>query len=76
MMEVTHRATRRRSERFSLPADDMHLLEQPEAQPIIARIGAAVDADDPHRMEHVLRIAAIVVRAKRHPRNPYARATL
>lgn len=74
--QVTHRTTRRRSERFTLPDDSRWLLELPEAQPVIARIGAAVDPDMPDRLEHVMRVAAICVRAKRNPANAYARATL
>lgn len=54
--------------------NDWH--ELPEAQPIIARLGAAVDPDYPDRMEHVLRVASIVIAAKRCPTNAYAEPTL
>jgi hypothetical protein len=50
--------------------------DDPDAQPIIARLGAAVDPDYPNRMVHVLRVAAIVIQAKRNPTNAYAKATL
>lgn len=55
---------------------DDELLNLPEAQPIIKRIGENVDADYPGRMEHVRLIAATVIRAKQLPTSPYAKATL
>lgn len=54
------------------------VLDLPEAQPVIARLLATVgefNAIDDIRA-HVLRVAADAVKAKRHPRNPYAGATL
>lgn len=72
MTEVRH--SRHRSG-FPTAVDDS-LAGSPEAQPIIARLGASVDPDYPHRMEHVLRVAAIVLAAKRNPNNAYAKATL
>lgn len=59
-----------------LSAGDLRLLDLPEAQPIIARLGAATDEGYPDRLSHVLRVACCVVRAKRHPTNSFARATL
>lgn len=56
--------------------EDVLLLEEPEAQPIIARLGAQVEAGYPHRIDHVRRIACCVVRAKRNPTNSFAKATL
>lgn len=55
---------------------DLELLETPEAQPVIARIGASVDPDYPGRMAHVLRVASIAVRAKKQPNNAFAEPTL
>jgi hypothetical protein len=51
--------------RQGIPIADLLLLELPEAQPIIKRIGEAVSADYPLRMEHVLRVATIATAAKR-----------
>lgn len=59
------------------PADFGALLDHPEAQPLIARLGAQVsEFSTVDRVEHVCRIAAVVLRAKRAPLNQYAKATL
>lgn len=60
----------------SVSFEDRALLELPEAQPIIARLGGAVDPGYPHRLNHVIRVACAVIRAKRNPMNKFARATL
>jgi hypothetical protein len=62
--------------RSGIPVADLLLLELPEAQPIIKRIGESVPSTYPHRMAHVLRVAAIAVAAKQVPTNPFAVATL
>lgn len=62
--------------RHGIPAADLVLLDLPEAQAIIKRIGEAMPADYPLRMEHVLRTASIAVAAKLKPRNRFAEATL
>lgn len=62
--------------RHGFPSGDDNVLDLPEAQPVIARIAAAVDPDYPQRMEHICRVAAIAVRAKLKPSNAYARPTL
>lgn len=63
-------------ERAGLTEEDLWLLDRPEAQPIIARIGAVVDAEYPHRVDHALRVACVAIRAKRHPSNKFAEPTL
>ena len=55
---------------------DPDLLQIPQAQPVIARIAAAVDPDYPDRLNHVKRVATVAVRAKLQPANPFAKATL
>ncbi len=62
--------------RYGLTDADLRLLEQPDSQPVIARIGTAVDPAYPRRMQHVLVVASVAIRAKRHPSNAYAEATL
>jgi len=62
--------------RSGIQIADLLLLELPEAQPIIKRIGEAVPAEYPLRMAHVLRVATIAVTAKLKPSNPHAGATL
>lgn len=62
--------------RRKLSLEDELLLTCPEAQPIIARLGASVDPEFPHRIDHVRRVACCVLRAKRNPSNVYARPTL
>jgi hypothetical protein len=62
--------------RSGIPVADLLLLDLPFAQPIIKRIGEAVPAAYPGRMEHVLRVASIAVRAQMAPRNRFAEATL
>lgn len=53
------------------------VLHDEEAQPIIARLLSACYQDSAIDVEtHVLRIAAIALRAKRRPFNKYAEATL
>lgn len=71
VIEVRHDRHRRR-----VPWPDEHLLALPEAQPVIARIAAAVPVECPRWMEQVRLAATIAVKAKMHPSNPYARATL
>lgn len=74
MNDVRHRSRGQAKQR---PARaDASLLLLPEAQDVIARIAAAVDPDFPGRLEHIERVAAVAVAAKKAPRNPYAAATL
>jgi hypothetical protein len=77
--EVLHRSHGHLKRRVPMPATGLDveaLLALPVAQPIIARIGAATDPDYPERAEHVARVAAVAVKAKLSPTNPYARPTL
>lgn len=46
------------------------LLAQPEWQPLIRRIGEAVDPSFPHRMEVVRSVVLDVIAARACPRNP------
>lgn len=62
--------------RHGFPLGDDSVLDLPQAQPVIARIAAAVDPDYPDRFEHIKRVATIAVRAKLNPTNSYARPTL
>jgi hypothetical protein len=62
--------------RAGIPIASLLLLELPEAQPIIKRIGENIPASYPRRMDQVLHIAAVAVAAKKNPCNPYAGATL
>jgi hypothetical protein len=59
--------------RHGMPVADLLLLDLPFAQPIIKRIGEAVSSSYPLRMEHVLRISSIAVKAKMAPRPLAAR---
>ncbi len=62
--------------RSGIPIADLRLLDLPEAQAVIKRIGEAVPSTYPRRMEHVLHVAAVAMAAKRIPTNPFAEATL
>lgn len=61
--------------RHKMSRADQAILKRPEAKPIIARLSAATDADYPHRVDHVHRIAVFVIKAKRNPMNKFATAT-
>lgn len=80
MIEVRHRRHRASGGMFHNPAGeaplDTVLLEE-QAQPIIARLGAAICTDSVIDIDdHVLRVAAVALRAKQRPFNAYARPTL
>lgn len=55
------------------------VLDLPEAQPVIRRLLEATGDGHARRFDvetHVLRVAADAIRARKNPRNNYARATL
>lgn len=52
------------------------LVDAPEAQPLIRRLGEQVCPFSPiDRHAHVLMVAQVALHAKRHPNNAYARPT-
>lgn len=74
LTELRHDRRRRRSPQLDEAL--LALLALPSAQPVIARIAAAVPLDCPRRMDQVLLAASIAIAAKLRPANPYAKATL
>lgn len=61
--------------RHRLTRADRELLKHPEAKRIIRRLDSATDADYPHRVDHIHRIACFVIKAKKYPQNKFATAT-
>ncbi len=55
---------------FALSRAQADLLDEPWVQPILARVGAAVDPDYPGRVEHAKRVTLDVVSALTRPRHP------
>lgn len=55
--------------RAALSAANDEMLETPEAQPILARVGAAIDPDYPDRIEHARNVTLVVLKARQSGRN-------
>ena len=80
MIQALNR-TRGRRERdggmFTPTGNLADLLDDPEARPIIERALANTCVESPiDRHEHALRVAAVVITARRRPFNPHAAPTL
>lgn len=68
-VEERKRERRVQRSRAALNRANQVLLDTPEAQPILARVGAAIDPDYPHRMEHAKQVTLVVLAVRHKPRH-------
>lgn len=62
---------------FAIADPKLAVEFDPDAQPILARIGASICPFSPiDKTDHAVRVAAVALAAKRTPTNAYAKATL